>query len=71
MRASGPGGQNVNKVASAVELRFDRGGAAASVRHARASGDSPVTGSATMDIVILDARRFRRRSATAPTRASA
>lgn len=36
VRASGPGGQNVNKVASAVQLRFDLAGTAALGESAKA-----------------------------------
>ena len=60
VRASGPGGQNVNKVSSAVQLRFD-------VHHSPSLPDDVkarlirLAGKRMTDegVLVLDARRYR------------
>jgi ribosome-associated protein len=60
IRASGPGGQNVNKVASAAQLRFDVGASPSlpepvKARLARLAGQR-----LTQDgVIVITARRFR------------
>lgn len=60
VRASGPGGQNVNKVSSAVQLRFDAARSAALSEAVRTRLLKLAGARATKDgVIIIEADRFR------------